>query len=72
MSLQFGDVGQQFIFAGQPAEVEADRLVSSQRRLVARPETDQQARDDGTIGLDLNAVLAVTQQMSAPKYVLEK
>ena len=69
--LQFGDVGQQFLFAGQAAEVEADHLVGPQRRLAARPEADQQAGDDRAVGLNLDAVLSWLNRWRQPRTCLK-
>ena len=62
----------QFVFSGPTDEVEADYLVRSERRLAARPKADQQASDNGTVGLNLNAILLVTQQMPAAEEMLEE
>lgn len=57
MKLQLGKVPQQFGFARQPAEVEADHLVRAQRRLAAGPQADQEAGDDRAVRLNLDAIL---------------
>jgi hypothetical protein len=62
VGLEFGQVGQQFVFFSQAREVVADHLVSPQRRFSACPQTDQHAGDDGAIGLNLDALRIVAQQ----------
>src|ERR1700675_4560037 len=70
--LELRQVRQEFRFAGQAAEIEADHLVGPQRRLAPRPEADQQAGDDRTVGLNLDAVGAVAEQVPAAQHVLEE
>ena len=57
LSFQFREVCQQLLFTGHAKEVKADHLIGPLRRLAAGPQTDQQARDDRAIRLDLNPVL---------------
>ena len=72
LSFQFIQVTHQFVFAGPADEVETDHLVGAERRLAAGPQADQQAGDDGTIGLNLNAVLLAAQQTPAAEDVFEE
>ena len=72
LTLQLRQVSQQFLFAGQAAEVKADHLVGPPGRLAVGPQTDQQTGDDGTVRLDLDAVLAVAEQVPATQQVFEK
>jgi hypothetical protein len=69
---QFFDVSHQLIFVGEAAEVETDHFVRPLRWLPSSPQCDQHAGDDRTVCLDLNAVLVVTQQVTATQHVLEK
>ena len=50
----------------------AEHLVRAKRRLAARPETDQHAGNNRAIRLDLDAVLAVAEQVPATQQVFEK
>ena len=52
---EFFDVRQELLFVGPALHVQADHLVRPQSRLLARPETDQQADNDATVGLDFDA-----------------
>ncbi|MGH7484222.1 MAG: hypothetical protein ACREMY_01290, partial [bacterium] len=52
--------------------VVADHLIGSERRLAACPQADQQAGDDGAVGLNLDAIFAVAQQLPASQNVLEE
>ena len=72
LALQLRQMGQQFLFAGKPAEKETDHLVCPLGRLATRPQADQEAGNDRTIRLDLDAVLAMAQQVSAAQKVLEE
>ena len=63
---------QQFVLLGQAREVVADHLVRSQGRLAARPQANQHARNDGAVGLDLDAHRIVAQQRPAAQRVLEE
>ena len=62
-------VAEQFFVVGHAAEVPADHFVSSQRRLTARPETNQHARDDRAIHLNFDAVLRTTQQVPTARAI---
>ena len=46
-------------------------FVRALRRLAARPERDQQAGDDRTVGLNLDPILVVAEQVTATKQMLE-
>ena len=65
--LQLGDVSQQFLFVGQAAEVEAEHLKGPLGRLVAGPQTDEQAGDDCQVDLNRNSILAMRDQMPVVK-----
>ncbi len=65
-------MGHQLIFVRQTAEVETDHFVSSLRRLATGPQCDQHARDDRAVGLNLDAVLVVAQQMPTAQHVFEE
>ena len=49
----------------------AQHLVRAFRRLAARPERDQQAGDDRAVGLNLDPVLVVAEQVAAAEQMLE-
>ena len=70
--MQFFDVLEQLLLAGQTGEIETDHLIRSQRRLLAGPQGDQQAGDDGQVGLDLDAVFTVTDQMPTAQDMFEE
>ena len=65
-------MSQQFFFAGQTREVVADHFVSAQRRFAPGPQTDQHAGDDRAVGLNLDPLLTVAEQVPTTQYVLEK
>jgi hypothetical protein len=62
----------QFLFAGQAREVITQHLESPFGGLTASPKIDEQACDHRTIGLNLNSVLAVTDQMTTAHKLLEE
>ena len=68
---QFRQMGFHLIRRGPAQHVEAEHLVRPFRGLAARPEGDQQAGDDRAVGLNLDAVLVVTQQVAAAQQMLE-
>ena len=70
--LQFFDVFQKLLFAGQAGEIETDHLIRSQRRLFAGPQGDQQTGDDRQVGLDFDAVFTVTDQMPTAQDMFEE
>ena len=55
VGLEFCEVRQQLLLVGPALQIEADHLVGPQGRLAAGPQGQQQARDDRTVGLDLDA-----------------
>ena len=55
------DVRKQLIVVGHAAEVPTDHFVRSASRLATCPEADQHASDDRAIGLNLDALLRLTQ-----------
>ncbi len=65
-------MGEQFSLRSPADEVEADHLVGAFGGLTARVECDQQAGDDGTLGLDLDAHRVGTQQIPAAEDLLEE
>ena len=59
-------------FGRSPAHhVKAHHLVSALRWLASGPMGDHQAGNDRTLGLDRNAVLVVTQQVTAAQRMLK-
>jgi hypothetical protein len=70
--VEFNQMSQQFFLVGYAAEVPADHLVSSQRWLATCPQADQHARDNRAVDLHFDAVLRMTQQMTASQKMLEK
>ena len=70
--LQFFDVLQKLLFAGQAGEIETDHLIRSQRRLFTGPQGAQQTSDDRQVGLDFDAVFTVTDQMATAQDMLEE
>src|SRR4029077_7740623 len=65
-------VGQQLLLARPTEKVPTQHLVGSQCWLASRPQTDQHAGDNRTVGLDGNTVRTGTQQMLAAEHVLEE
>lgn len=63
---------QQLFVIRHAAEIPADHFVGTQCWLAPRPQTDQHARDDRAVGLKFNAVLRITQQVTASQHVLEE
>src|SRR5471030_3158225 len=61
----------QFVFRGPAHEVVLKHVKRASGGLAAGPESDQQARDDGQIDLDGDAVAVVGQQMAATENALE-
>jgi hypothetical protein len=70
--LQTPDVGQQFVFISHAGEVPAEHLIGAQRWLSPRPQGNQHTGDDRRLGLQFDAVLAITQQMPTTQHMLEK
>lgn len=58
---EFFDVCEEFLFVGPALHVQTDHLISPQRRLLASPQTDQEADDDAAVGLDFDAHRVFTQ-----------
>ena len=71
LRLQFFDVLHQLVLIGQTAEIEADHLVRAERTLLARPKGNQHAGNDRAVRLDLDAVLVMTQKVTAAQDVLK-
>ena len=63
---------QQFVFVGPTHQVVAQHLVRTFGRLAAGPEVDQQTSDDRAVGLDLDPVRVIAQQVPAAQQVLER
>ena len=72
MLLKFVDVRSQLGFARHTAEVKAYHFKGLKRWLSFRLKTNQQPCYDRTVSLNLSAVGAMAQQMSAAEYVLEE
>ena len=62
----------QLFLIGEACEIEADHFVGAKRRLLASPQRDQHARDDRAVGLNLDSILVVAEQVPAAQNVLEK
>ena len=69
--LQLREMGFDFVGAGPAQPVEAEHFVRPLRRLAAGPEGQHQADDDRAVGLDLDAVPVVAQQVAAAQQMLE-
>ena len=65
-------MGQELVLARQAAEIVADHLIRPLRRLAAGPKADEHTGDDGAVGLNLNAGLAVTEKLTAAQDLFEK
>ena len=59
------NMSDQFIFVGHARKIPTQHFVRPQRRLTPRPKRDQHTGNDGRVGLQFDAILIVTQQMSA-------
>ena len=70
--LQSGRMSQQLHFFGHAKKVPTDHLTRSQCCLLADPQADQRARDDGTLHLKLNTVLSVAQHVTVASRCLKK
>ena len=70
-AFEFRQVGVEFLDGGPALHDVAEHFVRAFGRLAAGPEGDQQAGDDRAVGLNLDAVLAVTQQVAAAESMLE-
>ncbi len=68
---QFRQMGFHLIRRGPAQQGEAEHLVRPFRGLAARPEGDHQAGDDRAVGLNLDAVLVVAQQVAAAQQMFE-
>ena len=62
----------QLCFARHTAEVEAYHFMGPKRWLSSRPKANQHTCNDRTVRLNLNAIGAVAEQMSAAEHVLEE
>lgn len=58
--------------SGPAHEVQADHLITAERRFPTCPQADQQAGDDRAIRLDLDPVAMRAQQMAAAQHMLEE
>ena len=70
--LQLRDVGQEFLLISPAYQVIADHFVRPQGRLASCGQTDQHTGDDRAVGLNLNALGVVTQEMPASQDMLEE
>ena len=59
------DVRKQLIVVGHAAEVPTDHFVRSASWLATGPEADHHTSDDRAVGLNLNALLRLAQQVAA-------
>src|SRR5438270_13519516 len=69
--LEFLEMSQHFLLRGPAGEEEAEHLVRPLRRLLARPQAQQQAGDDRHVHLQPHPVLALRQQVPPPQDALE-
>ena len=70
-TFELRQVGVEFVGRGPALHDIAEHLVRAFRRPAADPEGDHQAGDDGAVGLNLDAVLVVAQQVSAAESMFE-
>jgi hypothetical protein len=70
--LQLFKMGDEFLFACQAHEVVADHLERPFCWLTAGPEVDQETCDDGTVTLNFDSILAMTDQRRTAKELLEE
>ena len=68
---QLRQVSFHLVGRGPAQPVEAEHLVCAFRGLAAGPEGDDQAGDDRAVGLNLDAVLVVAQQVAAAQEMFE-
>ena len=61
-----------FVFIGHAGKVPAKHFIRSKRGFTTRPQGNQHTRDDSRIGLQFNAVMVVTEQMSTAENMLKK
>ena len=64
-------MGEQFLFTGPAAEVEAQHLVGALGRFLARPQADEQAGDQRQVHLDFHPVGRGAQQVPAAQDAFE-
>ncbi len=65
--LQLSKMGDEFLFACQAHEVVANHLERPFCWLTAGPDVDQEACDDGTVTLNFDSILAMTDEMRTAK-----
>ena len=65
-------MGHHLLQGGPLLQVQAEHLEGPQGRLAAGPEVDQQAGDDCTVGLDLDAYRVRAQEVATSQDVLEE
>ena len=70
-SFSHRQMGFHLVRRGPAHHVEAQHLVRALGRFAAGPEGQHQARDDRAVGLNLDAVLVVAQQVAATQQMLE-
>lgn len=68
----FLNMREQFLLAGQAAEVVTDHLAGAQCWFATGPQRDQQAGDDAQVCLNGDAVFAVAQQVATAQYMFEE
>lgn len=72
VSLEFVQVRHQFRFTCQSSEVEVQHFKRTFGWLASSPEIDQKARNDRAVGLDLDSVLIVAEQVIAAQELFEE
>jgi hypothetical protein len=61
-----------FLFARQAHEVVADHLECTFCWLTSGPEVNQETCDDGTVTLNFDSILAITDEVRTAKELLEE
>jgi hypothetical protein len=69
--LEPGDMREKFVFRCPAGQVKAEHLESPLCGLSTGPQAYQQTGDEGDIGLNLNALLALTEEVPAAEDALE-
>ena len=62
----------QFVFIGHAGKIPAKHFIRSERGFTTRPQGNKHTGDDSRIGLQFNAVMVVTEQMSTAKNMLKE
>ena len=71
VAFELGHVSGDIVRRGPAPHQVAQHFVRALRRLASRPERDQQTGDDCAVGLDLDSVLVVAEQVAAAQQMLE-